>query len=263
MSNYLERRVDPERVYSIGASITLYERSATEHEITIEIIKHFRVRDFQKSQTVLAKLQRGTLGIEATSLHEQSVVVAKFYDSRYAEIEAPHIPTAQSCRWSMDNEIHAYDTLKEYQGVLVPVFYGEFTFTSNEVIIPVLIISYINYRMLAEYYPFNFTTVEVDRIVACLEDVVKKFHEKGVYHRDLELHNVLYNRETAELMVIDFGRSVSAGYRGAITEGRFKDVLKESERQDLAMIQVANSELRSIEGGTIESRTSLWPAVQN
>jgi len=252
MYQYIERPVDPERAYSIGTSITLHERRAREHEITIEIIKHFRVRDLQKSQTVLAKVQRGTLGTEPT-IPEQSHVVAKFYDSRYAEPEGINIPTVQSCRWSMDNEIHAYDTLKEYQGVLVPVFYGEFTYTSNDVIIPVLIISYINYPMLAEYYPFKFTTVEVDRILAKLEDVVKKFHEKGVYHCDLELHNVLYNHETAELMVIDFGQSVSAGYRGAISERRFKEVLEEVKRDDMAWLRDAIRQLR---------KTEIWPTVQ-
>jgi len=249
MSNYLERPVDPERVYSIGTSITLRERTATENEITIEIIKHLRVRDWENSQTVLAKLERGTLGSEPTSLLEQSVVVAKFYDSRYAEPDI-NIPTAQSCRWSVDNELHAYDTLKEYQGVLVPVCYGEFTYMSNEVVVPVLIVSYINYPSLVEYYPFNFTSIEVDGIIARLTDAVNKLHEKGVYHDDLELHNVLYNRETTQLMLIDFGQSVSAGYPGKISEGRFKEVIKECERQDLAMVRAALRKLQRIESGT-------------
>ena len=228
----------PQRQYSIGTSITLYDRSATEHEIAIEISSHFRIGYRRKSQVVLAKLERGTLGTNEQTLNEQANVVAKFYDSRYSPHDI-YVDGHETCMWSKDNEIHAYEKLQKLQGELIPLFYGEYTYTSNELVIPVLIFSYINYPTLVEYFPFNFTAVELNHIIISAKDAVQKLHERGVYHRDIELHNIMYNRETTELMVIDFGESVCADYPGEIPESRFKDVLVESKGDDDAMLSDA------------------------
>ena len=58
-----------------------------------------------------------------------------------------------------------------------------------------------------EKYFENFTIDETRSYIKQALEILAEIHERGIMHRDIKPQNLLYNRETKVLRMIDFGRA--------------------------------------------------------
>ena len=251
--------MDPADEYSVDTSITLRGPELSEREITLQITHHLKVGNNRKSQIVLANLKSGLLAgrdPKKTTVSRQSRLVAKFYDPKYAPqmAEWSDGPSGM-CRWAKTNETHAYEKLTTVQGISTPVFYGEYVYESfYDGIRPVsvLILEYISHPMLTDHVFSHFTTQELSELEAKANDTLNTIHGHGVYHNDIELHNIMYNRGSKELVLLDWADAgfddVNYWCEWDITklEARRNELLKQMEKNDYAMLRDVIRQLESL-----------------
>lgn len=203
---------DPATEYFIDTLITLQALDSREREIALRITKHVTVGNNRRSQVVLADLESGLLhrrDTNETDVGRQSHVVAKFYDPKYAPHKAEWGPS-EMCRWAKTNETHAYEKLTELQGISTPVFYGEYVYESlyDEIRpVTVLVLEYISHPLLADQVFLHFTPQELKDLEANAKHMLNKIHGYGVYHNDIELHNIMYGREGKQLILLDWAEA--------------------------------------------------------
>ena len=102
------------------------------------------------------------------------------------------------CRWAKTNEVHAYEKLTELQGVLTPIFYGEYIYKSlndGDPLIAVLILEYVGHTLLSDLLFSDFTKEELCELGIKATDTLNTIHGYGVCHNDIVLHNLMYSRE--------------------------------------------------------------------
>lgn len=66
---------------------------------------------------------------------------------------------------------------------------------------------YCPYLSLQSSYKSLNNRAEIAHIIKSLLEAVCELHKNGICHRDLKLQNILYERTTGEVKIIDLGIS--------------------------------------------------------
>jgi hypothetical protein len=208
---------DAATTYAVRSRITLRQSNTTYSSPTIvlEVSDHLSVHNCRKSQVIVARLVEGVLQAaknNEASVAEGSTVVAKLFDPKYTPVDwvRPRDP-ALVCNESKDVEIHAYHKLSSLQGSLVPQFYGEYKYrpkTEAPEVISVLLFQFIPVPALATYANVTLSPHKLEALRLCAWAAQAQIHSHGVYHRDMEAQNLLWNSDTGSLTLVDFENAI-------------------------------------------------------
>jgi hypothetical protein len=179
------------------------------------------------------------LGGDASTLAPGSLIVAKFYDPRFAFAPQEWVGgSTEMCNYSKEKETRAYRMLTDLQGSGVPVYYGEYTCpppsdSSSQARISVLLFEFVEDPDLFRQHHLPHSADELEALKTAAYSMLERIHACHVYQYDILPGNILWGRETGRLTLVDFDHAVFQD------TGRYRDMPNADRylaRHDTAMM---------------------------
>jgi len=175
----------------------------TGNTITAKIVKHVQVGRERRSQATIIRI---TDTPNKTDIGKE--FFAKFFDPAYyiPEGEYPNNPN-EYMKFQTNNEVIAYERLKDLQGITVPRFIGRYLYGKNEhEHVDVILLEKIDAPCCATLKGLSSTETALIREVG--ESLIGKFHLRGVVHNDIVARNMFWDRHNERLIICDFSAAV-------------------------------------------------------
>ena len=205
----------------------------------------FLVKNEQNQQVYALKLVNlsyymiDRFGLHTEQIHEEvynrfQEISEQIRSSEYRFITHPHDTiTTFKCAAEQNSFFREFETLKRLIGTnktayLLDYGYLNIESESNEVRnfdyeIPYIVMPFIQGNPLTHYIQMSMSPVQ--RLINSLQwskeiiEIISVIHQRGVIHRDLYSNNFLYNCDTENVYLIDFGASIPLGHRELDTPG--------------------------------------------
>jgi hypothetical protein len=197
----------PRRDILTGSLLTLHttKSSATDStSICITIVQHLSVNIHRQSQTVVVQLMQGDMQYDddGTTLPTESTFVAKFYDPEYA-LAGPEWSEGsdECCAGSKGNEVKASPSALgvRYAGILR--YDRPINIESERRRVAVLLLEHITDPALSD---LTLTPGDSTALTSASFALLKRMHDRGVYHHDIRAPNMLWGHQHARLTLLDF-----------------------------------------------------------
>ena len=168
----------------------------------VEIVDQLCVDDRRRSQLLLVRIGASTF-------------VAKCYDPHFSPpVSAREWPggSQQFCTAGQIAETTAYKTLLELQGVDIPIFYGQYEYSNDDLpsqggVVTVILLEFINDPDLSKIDHFNLSAEMKIALKTNAFALIEKIHSHGVYHRDIRQANFFWDSGD-RLRLCDFEEAI-------------------------------------------------------
>jgi len=190
--------------YASDSPLLLYpqdqEVSENTPRLTLKVKKHLAVGVTRRSQVVSVVLEGGDLCCARRDIRPPvgTCLVAKVFDPEATFFFEWKGSRAEYCSFLSRNEVRAYTSLADMNGIEVPLFYG--AYKTGEAF--VILLELITQRSLVRYSVQS--PEEGDALKAAGQSLIDKLHKRGVYHRDVEPWNLFWDAPAAKLKILDF-----------------------------------------------------------